>query len=230
MSMYRTDISMRYTYVVQLGSIMLPASRESVAIIMAKRSSVLEFAVLGLLHDNALHGYELRKQLSQMLGTFRSISYGSLYPCLKDLLAAGYLTTDTPLPTDTVSRQSRRARIVYRLTAEGKERFTEMAEQAGPEAWDDESFGVHLAFFARTDQDSRMRILQGRRSRLEERISNLRESFTQTGQRIDEYTQALHEYGLDSVEREVRWLTELIESEQNDRKAVSAEIKNEGEE
>ena len=54
----------------------------------AKRTHVLEFAVLGLLHEGPMHGYELRKRLNGVLGTFRAISYGSLYPCLKEMLAA----------------------------------------------------------------------------------------------------------------------------------------------
>ena len=47
---------------------------------MVKRSSVLEFAVLGLLHDNPMHGYELRKRLNAVLGSFEPFPYGSLYP------------------------------------------------------------------------------------------------------------------------------------------------------
>ena len=57
----------------------------------AKRSGILELAVLGLLHESPMHGYELRKRLSGVLGTFHAISYGSLYPCLKDLVARGWL-------------------------------------------------------------------------------------------------------------------------------------------
>ena len=30
-----------------------------------------------------MHGYELRKRLNALLGSFRAFSYGSLYPCLK---------------------------------------------------------------------------------------------------------------------------------------------------
>ena len=60
-----------------------------------KRSGVLELAVLGLLQENPMHGYELRKRLSGVLGTFHAISYGSLYPCLKDLEARGLLQQST---------------------------------------------------------------------------------------------------------------------------------------
>jgi hypothetical protein len=53
----------------------------------------------------------------------------------------------------------------------------------------------------------------GRRGRLEERLENLRSSVSRTRERIDEYTLALQNHGLESVEREVRWLNELIDDE-----------------
>jgi DNA-binding PadR family transcriptional regulator len=62
----------------------------------ASRSGTLELAVLGLLHETPLHGYELRKRLNSLLGTFRAWGYGSLYPCLKDLLAQGLIAEEPP--------------------------------------------------------------------------------------------------------------------------------------
>jgi DNA-binding PadR family transcriptional regulator len=186
---------------------------------MRKRSDVLEFSILGLLHDAPLHGYELRKRLTGVLGPFRAISYGSLYPALKDLLARGLITEAAPGEQPPLA--SRRARIVYELTAEGKERFEEFVAAPGPEAWEDEPFAAHLAFFGRTPAEVRMRILEGRRSRLEERLSTLRESFSRAGQRLDDYTERLHQHGLDSVEREVRWLGELIDNESQQTRTAS---------
>lgn len=190
---------------------------------MAKRSSVLEFAVLGLLHDNPMHGYELRKRLNAVLGSFRAISYGSLYPCLKQMLAADLIREAGPADSGAPTLTNRRAKIVYQLTANGKERFDELLAEAGPDAWDDERFGVHVAFFSRTDAEVRMRILQGRRSRLEERLAVLRSSFTRGTDRVDSYTEALARHGLDGVEREVRWLTELIAAEQTNTRTSSSQ-------
>jgi DNA-binding PadR family transcriptional regulator len=170
------------------------------------RAGVLELAVLGLLHESPMHGYELRKRLNAMLGTFRAFSYGSLYPCLKELLAAGFVSSDGE-PTGS------RSRIVYKLTAEGKEHLQDLLGEAGPSSWEDENFGVHFAFFSQTKADVRMRILEGRRSRLEERLDHVKDSLTRTRERVDSYTLELQRHGLESVEREVRWLTELIETE-----------------
>ncbi len=180
----------------------------------ARRGEVLPLAVLGLLHDSPMHGYELRKRLSSVLGVFRALSYGSLYPCLRSLKSGGLITDDVG-PAAVRARAGKRGRIVYRITAEGKERLQEMLAEAGPTAWEDEAFGVHFALFAQTDAATRLRILEGRRSRLEERLGGLRGALTRTRERLDSYTLELQRHGLDSVEREVRWLNEVIATERS---------------
>ncbi len=190
------------------------------------RSEVLELAVLGLLQSTPMHGYELRKQITSVLGLFRALSYGSLYPCLHELQAAGLIAEEhdetdpaeaAPGPARVGSagrpRSGRRSLKVYRLTAEGKERLQGLLGEGGPAAWEDDGFGVHFAFFGQTRADVRLRILEGRRSRLEERMEGIRAALTRTRERVDSYTLELHRHGLESVEREVRWLNELIASE-----------------
>jgi hypothetical protein len=104
---------------------------------------------------------------------------------------------------------------VYAITGDGKEEFASWANQPGPEAWEDEGFAAHLAFFGRTEARVRLRILEGRRSRLEERVQTLRESLTRSRERVDAYTLQLQQHGLDGAEREVRWLNELIAQERD---------------
>jgi DNA-binding PadR family transcriptional regulator len=176
---------------------------------MAARGAALEMAVLGLLHDAPMHGYELRKQLIGLLGWGRVLSYGTLYPALKSLVRSGCLDADG----GAASGAGGRNRIVYTLTAEGKERFVELIGETGPSAWDDDNFGIHFAFFARADARTRVRILEGRRSRLEERLEHFRTSVARSRERRDAYTLELQRHGLESAEREVRWLTELIDTE-----------------
>jgi DNA-binding PadR family transcriptional regulator len=184
--------------------------------------SVLELAVLGLLLETPMHGYELRKQLIAKLGTLRAaISYGSLYPTLRRLQTSGFITETSPDPDATVADipvlTTRRGRVVYAITAEGKERFAELLAQAGPETFDDPAFGIHFAFFSRTDRQTRLRILEGRRRRVEERREGLREVLARAAERLDAYTLELQRHGLEAAEREVRWLEELIATERSGR-------------
>ena len=184
---------------------------------MSRRSALLELAILGLLHDTPMHGYELRKRLNAVLGAFRPLSYGTLYPCLRDLLGRGWITeaTGTTGTGAPPAPSSRRARIVYELTAEGKDHFQSLISQSGPAAWEDGTFDVHFAFFSRTEAAVRLRILEGRRSRLEERLEAIRTAAARGRERLDLYTAELQRHGLDSAEREVRWLSELIETERS---------------
>ncbi|HEY0126448.1 MAG TPA: PadR family transcriptional regulator, partial [Blastococcus sp.] len=108
-------------------------------------------------------------------------------------------------------------KVVYTITAEGKERFHELVSSTGPEAYDDGGlFGVRLAFFGHTAADVRLRILEGRRRTVEQQREGLRASLTRTRRRLDRYTLELQRHGLESVDREVRWLNELIDTERRE--------------
>jgi DNA-binding PadR family transcriptional regulator len=185
---------------------------------------MLEFAVLGLLSAAPMHGYELRQRLKAVLGAFRAFSYGSLYPTLRRMRERGWIVEEAPDPDATApALTGRRGKVSYRLTAEGKERLAELLGEAGPTAYDDEGFGVHFAFFAQTDADVRLRILEGRRRRVEERRDGLRAGLARTRAKLDRYTLQLQEHGLDAVEREVRWLTELIDTELREQHGTARE-------
>ncbi|MEU7738813.1 helix-turn-helix transcriptional regulator, partial [Streptomyces griseus] len=205
---------------------------------MSRRSGILEFAVLGLLRESPMHGYELRKRLNTSLGIFRAFSYGTLYPCLKTLVASGWLIEEpagdpadtTPVAgrpaTPSSSLTGRRAKIVYRLTPEGKEHFEELLSHTGPDAWEDEHFAARFAFFGQTEREVRMRVLEGRRSRLEERLEKMRASLARTRERLDDYTLELQRHGMESVEREVRWLktAERVEGVLGDDAELTAAV------
>jgi DNA-binding PadR family transcriptional regulator len=173
---------------------------------MASKGSTLELAVLGLLHESPLHGYELRKRLNLLLGWSRVLSYGSLYPALKRMLRAGWVTEVTTMSPGV----SRRQRIVYQIAPAGSEHFATAMNDSGPASWEDENFTMRFALFSRTDAGVRMRILEGRRSRLQERIDRARAA---SDRGHDRYVTELQRHTLESMEREVRWLSELIDAE-----------------
>jgi DNA-binding PadR family transcriptional regulator len=188
---------------------------------------MLELAILGLLHESPMHGYELRKRLLALLGAIRAaFSYGSLYPTLKRMRQRGLIAEEAPAEgtaekggavkgaTEVPLLTGRRARKVYRLTPEGKEHFAQLMADAGPETADEALFGVHFAFFSRTDPATRLRILEARRRRVEERRERIREALARTAERLDAYGLELQRHGLETAEREVRWLNELIATEE----------------
>lgn len=158
-----------------------------------------------------MHGYELRKRLNLMLGWGRVLSYGSLYPTLKKLLRAS-LIEETPSVPLTVTR---RPRITYEVTDAGHKEFNRLMSEVGPTAWEDDNFDIRFAFFSRTDMEIRLRVLEGRRSRLQERLDRVTTDLSRTQQEVDRYAAELQRHGVESVEREVRWLSDLINAERS---------------
>ncbi len=175
---------------------------------MARRAETIELAVLGLLHEGPLHGYELRKRLNLMLGWGRVLSYGSLYPALKKMLRANLIeeaAASTPV--------ARRPRIVYDVTEAGHAEFERLMSEVGPTAWEDGNFDIRFAFFGRTDMEIRLRVLEGRRTRLQERLARVQQDLELTQAEVNMYAAELQRHGVESVEREVRWLSDLIQAE-----------------
>lgn len=171
---------------------------------------MLELAVLGLLHEAPMHGYELRKRLHDTFGAFRAFSCGTVYPTLRRMARAELIEEQA---VSGGQGWGRRARRVYRVTERGRQRFTELVTDSGPRSCHDDAFDVRLAFFAWTPVGTRIRVLEQRRRRVEQRRDRLRSALRSGGEECDRYTAQLHRLGLDKSEREVRWLDELIADE-----------------
>lgn len=178
---------------------------------MARRADSIELAVLGLLHEGPMHGYELRKRLNLMLGWGRVLSYGSLYPTLKKMLKGALIEELAPAMTPT----SKRPKIVYQVTPAGTTEFERLMADIGPAAWEDDNFGIRFAFFGRTDMEIRLRVLEGRRSRLQERLDRVQSQLSMTEKEVDRYSAELQRHGVESAEREVQWLSDLINAERS---------------
>jgi len=168
---------------------------------------MLELAILGLLKERAMHGYQLKKRLAETLGSFWLVSYGSLYPALKRLQRQE--AVEMIFPRDEVGRRKN----VYRITPAGEELFAELLERAGADSAGDNGFSVRLAFFQYLKPETRIRLLERRRVFLDGRSSKLKDALRSTKERIDNYTLSLMNHELAATEYDIRWLDELIQAE-----------------
>ncbi|MEI6670780.1 MAG: PadR family transcriptional regulator [Actinomycetes bacterium] len=169
----------------------------------------MEFALLGLLSQNPLHGYELRKRLTAIYGPFRALSFSVLYPQLRRMLENGLIQENVVNPAG----RSRRSRIVYHLAPKGEERFATLTDTVSPDTWEDEGFEVRFAFFGPTSRPNRVRILEGRHRRLREKAEILRSDLEQRELGTDKYLDEWRRHSLESAEREIAWLEDMIKTE-----------------
>ena len=118
---------------------------------------MLELAILGLLKERSMHGYQLSKRLTDTLGGFWRVSYGSLYPSLRRLEKDG--AVEQVFDEQEVGRRKN----VYRITDKGEHVFIQLLEEAGNDnSTEDTRFRVRLAFFKYLAPDTRIRLLERR--------------------------------------------------------------------
>jgi DNA-binding PadR family transcriptional regulator len=191
---------------------------------------VLELAVLGLLSEQPLHGYELKKRLSETLGPLWGISFGSLYPALRRLEKSGAIEAvepDEPAPVvatgsvqgDLAAARGRRrprtglrTRKAYRITPAGERYFDELLADERDD--DERSFALKLSFCRHLTATARLAFLERRRAQLTQRLAKTRRNPTRT---TDRYTRSLLEHRVQTTQYDLEWIEELIAFEREGR-------------
>jgi hypothetical protein len=101
-----------------------------------------------------------------------------------------------------------RSRKVYGITPRGEALFEELLTADPARLDDDREFGLRLALARFLSPESRVRLLERRRSALVERLAR---TPAKTGH--DQYAAALIEHGAATTERDISWLDTLIARE-----------------
>jgi DNA-binding PadR family transcriptional regulator len=193
---------------------------------------MLDMAILGLLEERDLHGYEIRRQLRDHLGLLANVSFGSIYPALTRLEKAGaVVATENPTttrantpaapPTGSLSGElavlrsrrhvggrGRRGKKVYRITDAGRQLFAELLADGGS-ADDARSFSLRLAFARHLAPAARLSLFERRRALLVQRLADAESARTD----LDLYARSVVQHTTDGIARDISWLDRLIEGE-----------------
>jgi DNA-binding PadR family transcriptional regulator len=211
-------------------------------------ATVLDLAVLGLLTEQPLHGYELKKRLTDLFGIAHSVSFGSLYPALGRLetlgavavvaedssaVADGLFDLSNSVGGESPSSRTRgaatrptpvrggRSRKVYAVTAQGQALFHQLLTEGGaPE--DDRTFTLRLAFARYLSPALRITLLERRRAVLSARADEVAARSSSRRRSLDRYVRSLAEREQESLERELEWLGRLVDEERSAPETNSA--------
>lgn len=151
---------------------------------------MIDLAILGVLAEQELHGYELSKRLSDVLEPGASVSFGSVYPALGRLERAGLVKAVeagrsrlVPMTgslagelaaarSRTSGPRGRRAKKVYGITHQGEERLVELLLEPSGLGTNAE-FGLRLSLFRYLTRPQRAEVLDHRRRALEQLAADL---------------------------------------------------------
>ena len=171
---------------------------------------MIDLAILGLLKDRPMHGYQLSREVAEQLGGLWRVSYGSLYPTLRRLEGEGFVEATT----GTTTTGGGRRKTVYRITDAGEAEFLRLLEETpGDGQAEDARFRVRVAFFRYLPPETRIRLMERRRAGLETRLAGVNAAITAASADDDRYTLALMEHGRAATASDIAWLNELIQAE-----------------
>lgn len=194
------------------------------------RDHVIDLAILGLLMEQELHGYELRKRLGELPGARASVvSFGSLYPALNRLERAGLVkavearTSERPAPsTGSLKGElaafrarrrtatSGRGKKVYGITPAGQAHLLSLLSD--PATGDERTFSLKVAYCRHLPATDRMALFERRRAELLARDAERRRAAD--GPR-DRYVRWLRERDDQSLSNDLAWLERLIADERD---------------
>ena len=163
--------------------------------------NLVELPLLGVLREQSLHGYELKRHVESLIGYFGTLSFGSLYPMLRALELRGHLIR-------TEGSQSGRIIHRYHITAKGEERFVQLMHDPSV------ALTQKLLFFQAIPATDREQIL---RSHMGEWMSRLKKCRHEQARAdvvtVGRYRAALLNREVDRLEKDMVWLQKLIDEE-----------------
>src|SRR5262245_21637282 len=195
---------------------------------------MLELAILGLLDENDLHGYELRKRLGDLVGLRLAISFGSLYPALSRLERHGLVEVVAARPvaapprspmsgslagelaafgaqrrTAAAGARAGRGKKVYGITEAGRRRLVDLVSD--PDVSDDRTFPLRVAFCRVLAPADRLALFKRRRAELAH-WAEPRGRPAADG-RLNSYLRSLRERDRAALAADLAWLDSLIAEE-----------------
>ena len=196
---------------------------------------MIDLAILGLLDEQDLHGYELKKQLAELVGARSGISFGSLYPALARLEKVGavkaveaHTPADAAIPmTGALSGEiaafrarlgrpakGRRTKKVYGITELGRQRLRELLLD---DTADDRTFSVQVAFCHTLSPEQRVALFERRKAELDRRLVDRTRSGSTTsgrdsGSGTGSYRRSLREHDTQTITHDLAWINELTDA------------------
>ncbi len=166
--------------------------------------SLAKLAVLGVLMEKPMHGYELKQYFEERMGVFWMINYGSIYPMLKKLEKEGFVSGKKEL-------SGVMGKIVYKITEEGRREFQKiLKERVRKEVHIRDEFTLHLFFLDHLDSGEVKNLLLQKKQGNEKLLMHLIEKEEILRKSLPRYRFSAIERGIMHVKTELEWLNKVI--------------------
>ena len=171
--------------------------------------STLSLAILGLISQRPLTGYDLRKVFrTTPLGHFSS-SPGAIYPALKRIEEAGWIRSAT------TGGRTGRQRVLYQITARGQKLLQEHLSQPVTQEdiiWHMDGLMLRFAFMdGIVGREATVRFLREFASQIDAHVVDLQRYFAEAKSILPPCGRLAMENGLQNYEMNAQWARRALQ-------------------
>jgi DNA-binding PadR family transcriptional regulator len=166
----------------------------------------VKYAMLGILAEKDLHGYELKSSFDEKVGEFWSLNYGQIYTTLDRLEKEDLVTHDRQ------AQDRRPDRKIYSITRKGKKELVEWLSTpvSKVRALRDEFF-IKLVFMDKSDPRPILELIEKQKAHYLKQMNQLthrKVALKKKGGGPDTLTtELLMDAGLLHAEADIKWLS-----------------------
>ena len=171
---------------------------------MATGGVSFRYFVLGLLGQQPMSGYGIKRLLERLNGLIGSSSFGQIYPTLHTFLKKEWVTVNV------VTREDRPPKKVYTIRQEGRQALQEWLEQPAPSSPSQKALVMRLILAPAFPRSGLITHLQQRQAHVAAHREALKALSGESEQAAAGWQLAL-DYGLAVADAELGWLDRVLD-------------------
>jgi DNA-binding PadR family transcriptional regulator len=169
--------------------------------------------ILGLLTEQSMSGYDIKRLLKSLGWLMGNPSFGAIYPALHALLEDDLVTVET------TSQSNMRIRKIYTITDTGRQTLQDWIAQPGKPQTNVKSFVMALILVGNLAQDRLTEHLEQRRETVTAHYAALSPVLEDLGEHMSQGQRMAIEYGLATAHAELAWLDRTLAQLSVDRES-----------
>lgn len=159
-----------------------------------------KYAILGILNQSPMHGYEIKKEFEQSVSYIWSINIGQLYTLLKKMEG------DKVIAKREVHQDNKRDKTVYEITDAGRYELQEWLSTPVLNRQTKDEFYLKMMFLTQVDKEKARRYVDEQIKAMEKQSETYKAVEIDHGERMDKFMSLLLEASIMHFEVDIKWL------------------------
>lgn len=156
----------------------------------------IEITILGLLSEENLYGYEIKKKIMDRLEDYVDIKFGSIYYAIKKSVENGWVKR-----VGTEKDSGNPERYIYEILPAGKKYYKKLLKQYLDKNLIHFDIDIVLMFYRSLSEEMKEQFIEDRTAEIKTRIADIENKL-----KADESNFALLSYLLSHLNAELAWL------------------------